>query len=103
MIRTLCLPVLVLAVTGAAVFRLEAEQRVRVEQHELARLERQAQSLRAEIERLRFEVDVLESAPRLKELSLGRLPLEPGSAHQLADGETLRHVIDPAASLESRP
>jgi len=103
MIRNVVLFALVIAVTGAAVFRLQAEHAVREERRELAELDRLEDQLRAEIERLRFEVDVLESAPRLKELSEGRLPLVPGSANQLADGETLRDVIDPAARLENQP
>ncbi|MEM9838133.1 MAG: hypothetical protein AAF830_03155, partial [Pseudomonadota bacterium] len=100
MIRFLVLSVLVLSVAGSAAFRLHTEHRIRTEQSAIAKLDKQHDRLRAEIDRLSFEVDVLESAPRLNELSAERLPLAPGSAGQMADGDVLRDVIDPAAGLE---
>lgn len=101
-VRTLIIASLVLTTTASAAFRVHAEHEVRVEKSAIRKLGREERQLRAEIERLRFEVDVLESAPRLNELSRGLLPLAPGNAQQLADGERLRTVIDPtAARLES--
>lgn len=103
MIRTLFLAVLALSLTGSAIFRLHTEHRVRIEERAIVALDRQEERLRAEIDRLSFEVEVLESAPRLNELSADRLPLAPGQSRQLADGDVLRDVLDPAARLESAP
>jgi len=102
-IRTLFLAALALSLTGSAIFRLHTEHRVRTEERAIVALDRQEERLRAEIDRLSFEVEVLESAPRLNELSADRLPLAPGQSRQLADGDVLRDVLDPAARLESAP
>lgn len=103
MIRVLSLTLLALVVTGSAIFRLSAEHQVRTEKKALATLDREESQLRAEIDRLRFEVEVLESAPRLNELSAYHLPLAPGSGRQMADGDALLNAIDPAVRLEQRP
>lgn len=103
MMRFFSFAVLALAISGTAIFRLHTETQVRLEKSELRKLDRQEAQLRAEIDRLTFEVEVLESAPRLNELSADRLPLAPGRARQMADGEVLRDVLDPAARLEMRP
>ncbi|GGY41681.1 FtsB/FtsL family cell division protein [Parvularcula lutaonensis] len=103
MIRLLSFAALAAILTGSAIFRLSAEHQVRMEARAIAKLERQEAQLQAEIDRLQFEVEVLESAPRLNELSQGRLPLAPGSGRQLADGDVLLDVIDPAARMENRP
>lgn len=103
MIRTLFLTTLAVVIAGTAIFRLHTEHQVRTEKSAIARLDRQQAQLRAEIDRLVFEVEVLESAPRLNELSADRLPLSPGSGRQMADGEVLRDVLDPATRLENRP
>lgn len=103
MIRLLSFAALAVILTGSAIFRLSAEHQVRMEGRAIAKLERQQAQLQAEIDRLQFEVEVLESAPRLNQLSKGRLPLAPGSGRQLADGDVLLDVIDPAARMENRP
>lgn len=103
MIRPILLSALALVLTGSAILRLSAEHQVRTEKHAIAKLDRQESRLKAEIDRLRFEVEVLESAPRLNELSANRLPLAPGSGRQMADGDVLLDAIDPAAVLEQRP
>lgn len=103
MIRTLLFTALALIVTASAIFRLQTEHLVRQERAAIARLEHRQEQLEAEINRLTFEVEVLESAPRLNELSADRLPLAPGSGSQMADGEVLRDVLDPAARWEIRP
>lgn len=103
MIRHVVTAALAIVFVGAAIFRLTAEHEVREEKRALARLDRHEAQLEAEIARLRFEVEVLESAPRLNELSHRRLPLAPGSGRQMADGDVLLDVIDPAARLENRP
>lgn len=103
MIRLATLAVLIVAVAGAAIVRLTAEHEVRAERRAISKLERQQAKLQAEVDRLRFEVEVLESAPRLNELSADRLPLTPGSGRQMADGDVLLDAIDPAARLEDYP
>jgi len=102
MIRNVLFTTMALVVAGTAIFRLAAENTVRAERSELTRLQTQQARLQAEIDRLHFEVEVLESAPRLNELSIGRLPLAPGSAGQMADEEVLRDVLGPSARLEKR-
>lgn len=102
MIRNVLFVVMAITVALTAILRLAAENTVRAERSELARLERQQARLQAEIDRLHFEVEVLESAPRLNELSAGLLPLAPGSAGQMADDTVLRDVLDPSARLEKR-
>ncbi|MEM9809684.1 MAG: hypothetical protein AAF788_00505 [Pseudomonadota bacterium] len=102
MIRIVCLMALTMALTTSAIFRLHTETGVRHEIQSLALLEREQANLEAEIERLNFEVEVLESAPRLNELSADRLPLAPGGAQQVADGEVLRDVLDPVSTWELR-
>ena len=103
MIRLVLTSSLALVLVASAIFRLSAEHAVREERIALSKLGREEMQLEAEIARLRFEVEVLESAPRLKELSSRRLPLAPGSGRQMADGDVLLDVIDPAARLENRP
>ncbi|MCQ8185076.1 cell division protein FtsL [Parvularcula maris] len=103
MIRFAIFAVLSLALAGSAIMRLSAEHQVREERRAIARLDRQEKQLQAEIDRLRFEVEVLESAPRLGELSADRLSLAPGSGEQMADGDVLRGVIDPAPRVETQP
>lgn len=103
MIRTVFIAGLAVCVAGTAMFRLYTEHRVRTEEARISRLVQHQDVLRAELDRLRFEVEVLESAPRLNELSAERLPLAPGSPRQMADGDILRDVIDPAARLEIAP
>jgi hypothetical protein len=101
MIRPLILAALIAAAAASAAFRLHTETTVMHERKAIGRLDREAANLRAEIDRLSFEVEVLESAPRLNELSADRLPLAPGSARQMADEEVLREVLDPAQRLEA--
>ncbi|MEM1379332.1 MAG: hypothetical protein AAGH41_01780 [Pseudomonadota bacterium] len=103
MIRFVVFSALALSITGSAIFRLHTEHRVRTEESAIRSLSRQEQLLRAEIDRLSFEVEVLESAPRLNELSVDRLPLAPGNGQQLDDGDVLRGVLDPAVRLETAP
>jgi hypothetical protein len=103
MIRTLFIAALAVLFAGTAIMRLAAEQEVQEERRAIARLERQEKQLEAEIERLRFEVEVLESAPRLGELSADRLSLTPGSGEQMANGDALLGVIDPAPRVERQP
>jgi cell division protein FtsL len=103
MIRTAITGILCLALAGTAILRLSAEQQVREERSAIARLDRQERQLEAEIDRLRFEVEVLESAPRLGELSADRLSLAPGSGEQMANGDKLLDVIDPDLRSEGQP
>ncbi|MEO1040786.1 MAG: hypothetical protein AAFX52_00715 [Pseudomonadota bacterium] len=100
MIRVLALCVLAVSLSASAIFRLHTETVVRAERHELARLDREQGHIESELDRLRFEVEVLASAPRLHELTADRLPLTPGSVRQTADGEGLREVLDPVARWE---
>ncbi|MEM6747572.1 MAG: hypothetical protein AAF608_09155 [Pseudomonadota bacterium] len=97
MIRVLVLSLLAVSLSASAIFRLHTETVVRAERRDLAQLERERGDVEAELDRLRFEVEVLASAPRLNELTADRLPLAPGSVRQTADGEGLREVLDPIA------
>ncbi|MEM0929082.1 MAG: hypothetical protein AAGI89_07305 [Pseudomonadota bacterium] len=100
MIRVLVLSLLAVSLSASAIFRLHTETVVRAERRDLAQLERERGDVEAELDRLRFEVEVLASAPRLNELTADRLPLAPGSVRQTADGEGLREVLDPIARWE---
>jgi cell division protein FtsL len=101
MIRMFFLACLAFALSSSAIFRLYTETQIRSERRELAQMEEQRAGLQSQIDRLNFEVEVLESSQRLNELSAGRLPLAPGSARQLADGDELRDVLDPVARWEA--
>ncbi|MEM1409369.1 MAG: hypothetical protein AAGG79_01325 [Pseudomonadota bacterium] len=102
MARHLTFASLFFFVAASAIFRLSGEHAVGQQEAALTRMASYEEHLSAEIDRLRFEVEVLESAPRLKEVGDSRLGLAPGNARQLADGRRLRDVIDPAARLEYR-
>lgn len=80
---------LVLAAAG----RFYAEAQVRESEREIARLEERAGALTGEIEKVRLDVEVLESASRLSKLNSSRLALGTVRAEQLLDDQEFARVI----------
>lgn len=77
----------------AAAGRFHAEAQVRQVERQLSQLSRDKQKVEGEIERVRLEVEVLESAGRLSELNANHLALRAVRAEQLVDDQAVAQVI----------
>lgn len=84
------LPVLLVAM---ALGRFYAEAEVRQSERTLAQLSEQKIMLEREIDRVRLDVEVLESATRLRELNEEYLALRTVKAEQMVDDQVLAEVI----------
>ncbi|MEM9988254.1 MAG: hypothetical protein AAF723_01945 [Pseudomonadota bacterium] len=80
---------LVTAVAG----RFQAEAEVRQSQIELSSLEEEVSNTASQIERVRLDVEVLESARRLNDLNETHLSLKTVKASQLADDRDFAETI----------
>ena len=93
---------LTLLLAAAAAGRFHAEAEVRRSEREIERLDREADVLSANVERVRLDVEVLESAGRLSKLNASNLALGTVRAEQLLDDRSLAGVIGlPSEGIES--
>lgn len=85
--------VLVFLLVATAAGRFYAEAQVRQSAKEIARLEREAAYMTANIESVRLDVEVLESAGRLSKLNASHLALGTVRAEQLLDDRGFAEII----------
>lgn len=85
--------VLLAILAAVAVGRFRAEAEVRRGELELARIDQQQAEVRREIDRARLDVEVLESATRLRELNQEHLSLRTVNAAQLVDDRAFAAVL----------
>ena len=94
---------LVALLAVAAAGRFHAEAKVRQSEIELDRLAEQKEDLNRDIDRVRLDVEVLESAGRLTELNADRLALRTVRAEQLVDDSEFAGVLGMKAPEKPSP